>query len=123
MDLPFNDESFGGLGDFKAYNYHREKAEEYAEALRQDGYRIAHWDTEYRKLLSVHTAAERAKGTPATVTSDLVRGYEDVAQAHYELLMAEADKLADNHLTFQHEKDVDVMSKIINSEMRRPSNQ
>ena len=123
MDVPYNDESFGGAGDFQSMWDHFSKAEEAAEDLRQDGYRIAHWQTEYRKLVSVHTADERVKGTPVTVTSDLVRGYEDVVAAQEQWLMAEADKTADNHLAYLHEQEAGVLAKIINAELHRPSNQ
>lgn len=123
QDIPYNDESYGGAGDYQSLWALYEQAEEEAENVRKSGYEVARWQTEYRKLVSVRTAELRADGTPATVTSDLVRGMEDVAEAHEKWLMAEADQKASNHLTYLKEQEAKVMEGIIRAEMYRPSNQ
>lgn len=122
QDTVYNDESYGGTGDYQSLWALYEQAEQEAENVRQSGYEVAHWQTEYRKLVSVRTAEMRAAGTPATVTSDLVRGMEDVADAHERWLRAEADLKASNHLTYLREQEAKVMEGIIKTEMYRPSN-
>ena len=47
---------------------------------RASGCRYAENEAEYRKALRLAILEERAKGTPATVTGDLCRGREDIAE-------------------------------------------
>lgn len=49
------------------------------ETCRQSGIRYAENEAEYRKALRIAILGERAKGTPATVTGDICRGMEDIA--------------------------------------------
>lgn len=119
----YNDETYGGLGDYQTLWRLYNEAEQEAENVRKAGYEVARWQTEYRKLVSTHTAELRTGGTPVTITSDLVRGMEDVAEAHEKWLCAEADLKASNHLTYLREQEAKVMEGIIKAEQFRPSNQ
>lgn len=61
-----------------------------ASTYRQSGIQYACNESEYRKAIRVETLKERAKGTPVTVTSDLVRGLDYVAELKQASLGAEA---------------------------------
>lgn len=50
------------------------------ETCRTSGCQYAANEAEYRKALRLAILEERGKGTPATVTSDLCRGREDIAE-------------------------------------------
>lgn len=55
-----------------------------AEALeecRMSGIKLAENEAEYRKALRLAILDERERGTPATLTSDLCRGRDDIAEA------------------------------------------
>lgn len=53
--------------------------EEDLEECRKSGFQYAEHEAEYRKALRVEIMAERRKGTPVTVTSDICRGMEHIA--------------------------------------------
>ena len=117
------EETYAGAEDYASLWQFFDEAEQHSEDLRNDGREIARWQTEYRKLVSVHTLEERAKGTPATSTDAVVKGLPDVVDAQYRWLCAEADSKADNHLAYLKEQKAAVMTAIIKNDFYRPSNQ
>ena len=50
------------------------------EVCRTSGCQYAENEAEYRKALRVAILEERDKGTPVTITGDLCRGREDIAE-------------------------------------------
>ena len=50
------------------------------EVCKTSGCQYAENEAQYRKALRLAILAEREKGTPATITSDLCRGREDIAE-------------------------------------------
>lgn len=60
------------------------------ETYRRSGIQLAENQAAYRKAVRLETLKERAKGTPVTVTSDLVRGIEYVADLKQAEVSAEA---------------------------------
>lgn len=74
------DESFGGAGDFLLIQRLMQELDEEIESLRLAGYQLAENEAEYRMRLQLQILAERAKGTPVTVISDLCRGNAEIAE-------------------------------------------
>ena len=50
------------------------------EVCKTSGCQYAEHEAEYRKALRLAILDERRKGTPVTITSDLCRGREDIAE-------------------------------------------
>jgi hypothetical protein len=50
------------------------------EVCRTSGCQYAENEAEYRKALRLAILEERGKGTPATITGDLCRGRDDIAE-------------------------------------------
>ena len=50
------------------------------EAMKRAGCQLAENTREYRQAIRIQTLYEREQKTPATITSDIVRGYPDIAQ-------------------------------------------
>lgn len=50
------------------------------DVCKTSGCQYAENEAEYRKALRLAILEERQKGTPATITSDLCRGREDIAE-------------------------------------------
>ena len=63
---------------------------EEAETFRKSGIQFAENTAEYRKAIRVETLKERAKGTPVTAISDLVRGLAYVAELNQAVISSEA---------------------------------
>lgn len=61
-----------------------------AEIMRTSGCQLAHNERDYRKAIRKETLRERMEGTPVTVTSDLVRGIDYVANLRDALRCSEA---------------------------------
>lgn len=60
------------------------------DIMRNSGCQLAHNIRDYRIAIRKETLSERMKGTPATVTSDIVRGIPYVAELKDACLCAEA---------------------------------
>lgn len=106
---------------FQLQNLYSEIEQE-IEELRQHEYDAAQFESEYRMLVSAETAQHRITGTPATVTSDLVRGKEQIAMTKVLWKKAEADAKASQHYIFLKKGEMDRLTKVIEHEMYRPSN-
>lgn len=57
-----------------------DKLEQALASSRRSGVQLAENERDYRTALRVAILEERAKGTPATLTGDLCRGREDIAE-------------------------------------------
>jgi hypothetical protein len=60
------------------------------ETYRRSGIQFAENTAAYKKAVRVETLRERAKGTPVTVTGDLVRGLDYVAELKQAVISSEA---------------------------------
>lgn len=67
-----------------------EELESETEIMRTSGCQMARNERDYRKAIRIETLNERMAGTPVTVTGDLVRGLEYVADLRYALKCSEA---------------------------------
>lgn len=67
-----------------------EELEKETEIMRASGCQMAHNERDYRKAVRVETLNERMEGTPATLTGDLVRGIDYVAELRDALKCSEA---------------------------------
>ena len=50
------------------------------KSFKESGVQYAKNESEYRKALRIEILQERAKGTPATIMSDVCRGKQDIAE-------------------------------------------
>lgn len=122
MDLAYDDESFGGAGDFAKLMNLFDDTEQEIENMRESGYQIAHFQQQYRMMVATKTLKLRANGTPVTVISDIVRGDPTIAKMKDKWMCAEADNKASSHLVFLNERKIDVLNDAIKREWYRPQN-
>lgn len=116
------DPSFGGMGDYATLMSLFDETEQEIESLRQSGYDIAKWQSEYRMRVALMTLELRAQNTPVTVISDIVRGDPEVADLKLKWVCAEADNKSSNHLIYLKEKKIEVLNEQLKREWFAPSN-
>lgn len=120
--VAYDDDTYGGLGDYFKLQQLYQEVEQEIEELRQHEYEAAENEAKYRMLVSTKTANERMHNTPVTVISDLIRGEEPIAMAKVLWKKAEADAKASQHYIFLKKAEMDRLAKVIEHEMYRPSN-
>ena len=116
------DPSYGGMGDYATLMSLFDETEHEIEAMRESGYEIAKWQSEYRMRVATMTLELRAQGTPVTIISDIVRGDPEIAELKLKWVCAEADNKSSNHLVFLREKKIDVLNDQIRREWHAPTN-
>ena len=77
------------------------------------GRKRAEAEREYRVAIRTRTLWEREKGTPATYMSDVVRGYQDIAQLRLERDVADAEYEANREAVNVAKKTVDTFREVI----------
>lgn len=118
----YMDDSYGGVGDYFQLMNLFDETEREIESMRESGYLIAQYQSEYRMRVALKTLELRAQNTPVTVISDIVRGDPEIAELKLRWVCAEADNKSSNHLIFLREKKIEVLNDQIKREWNRPSN-
>lgn len=118
----FLDPTSAGVGDYRMLMDLFDETEQEIDEMRESGYRVARFQSDYRMKVAVMTMRLKADGMPVTIISDLVRGDEEIARLKLEWVRAEADNNASKHKIFLNEKKIDVLNDQIKREWYRPSN-